>query len=654
MNIVYWNEKPSYKLGILIKESYLNADNIHKYYLKEINQDDVIAFGLYYDNTNKVSANKAKEFIQKLVKPITALGITHLYVADVAYFKILTKQKKADIHYGSILPCMFKGLEHIRICLGVNYGQLMYNPNLADRTDFTLNALKQSLDGSYKPIEHDVELVLPNSADEIINALEALYRHPMLTCDIETYGLQLQSGMATISFSYNEYHATVFKTKGCEKLIKQFFEAYKGILIYHNASFDIKHIIFNCFMKHPLDYRGMLYGLDTMTRHIHDTKVIAYLATNSTAGNELGLKALSLPFMGDYAQDVKDITNLSDEQLLTYNGKDTCATWFVFNKYYVRMLQDNQLDIYNTVMLPSLKVIIQMELCGMPMDINKVYEVANELETIQTDYLEHILNNPYVKQAQLALQHIKLDKINDKLKTKQHTLQKVADEKFNPNSNHQLSYLLYDVLGLPILDKTKSGQPACDTSTIEKLLNHTDEHKALLSDLIGLNKVNKILTSFIPHFKDSFKKANGNYLHGSFNLGGTLSGRLSSSKPNLQNLPSGSEYGKLIKSCFKAPKGWLMVGADFSSLEDRINALLTKDTNKLKVYTDGYDGHSLRAYYYFKEQMKEISQATDDDKCYCVKAGHNTIYFKHTDTIKYKDKTYSGEKFYELVTNQRL
>jgi DNA polymerase-1 len=58
-------------------------------------------------------------------------------------------------------------------------------------------------------------------------------------------------------------------------------------------------------------------------------------------------------------------------------------------------------------------------------------------------------------------------------------------------------------------------------------------------------------------------------------------------------------FGKLIKSCFKAPKGMLFAGADFASLEDRINTLLTKDANKLKVYTDGYDGHCLRAAYYF-------------------------------------------------------
>ena len=120
--------------------------------------------------------------------------------------------------------------------------------------------------------------------------------------------------------------------------------------------------------------------------------------------------------------------------------------------------------------------------------------------------------------------------------------------------------------------------------------------------------MDKIYTTFIPAMESAVLGADGtHYLFGNFNLGGTVSGRLSSSKPNLQTIPSnGTKYAKLIKMCFVAPKGWLMIGLDFSSLEDRISALTTKDPNKLKVYTDGYDGHCLRAHSYFGEQMPDI------------------------------------------------
>lgn len=140
------------------------------------------------------------------------------------------------------------------------------------------------------------------------------------------------------------------------------------------------------------------------------------------------------------------------------------------------------------------------------------------------------------------------------------------------------------------------------------------EQVKLLQALIELAEVSIILDTFVNAFVNkTVQKQDGMwYLHGNFNLGGTLSGRLSSSKINLQNLPStGSKYAAIVKSCFQAPPGWLFSGADFNSLEDMISALTTKDPNKLKVYTDGYDGHCLRAYAYYGDQMPDIVETVD-------------------------------------------
>ena len=90
-----------------------------------------------------------------------------------------------------------------------------------------------------------------------------------------------------------------------------------------------------------------------------------------------------------------------------------------------------------------------------------------------------------------------------------------------------------------------------------------------------------------------------------------MSGRLSASD-GLQTIPSNSVFGKPIKSCFVPPEGWLFCYADFASLEDRINTLLTKDENKVKVYTDGYDGHSIRSVAYFGKQMPDIMQELEE------------------------------------------
>jgi DNA polymerase-1 len=130
----------------------------------------------------------------------------------------------------------------------------------------------------------------------------------------------------------------------------------------------------------------------------------------------------------------------------------------------------------------------------------------------------------------------------------------------------------------------------------------------VLKALIKYAEAAKILGTFINALKEkSVLKEDGNYyLHGNFNMNGTKSGRQSSSSPNLTNLPSGSTYGKLIKSCFKSPKGRVMIGADFDALEDKVSALTTRDPNKMAVYESGYDGHSLRCFYYFRDQLAGI------------------------------------------------
>ena len=137
----------------------------------------------------------------------------------------------------------------------------------------------------------------------------------------------------------------------------------------------------------------------------------------------------------------------------------------------------------------------------------------------------------------------------------------------------------------------------------------------ILKALIELNKVGKILDSFIPVFLDkTIKKSDGSYyLHGSYNLGSVKSGRMSSNNPNMQQIPSsGTVYAKPIKKCFKPPKGWLLVSADFNALEARINALLTKDPMKLQVYTEGFDSHSFNTYVYWKDKFPHIDSTKSD------------------------------------------
>lgn len=594
----YPDNVKEYKVALLIKDSYFHHTRIQQVYIGKI-QGNVIAIDLPYPN-NKQTITPAREYLNKLADHIIKLGITHIYCTDALYFKALTGLQKTEPYIGYVVPCKLTKLQHIHVILGINYGQLHYNPNLYAKLDLSLQTLNNHINGTYKPLGIDNIKAEYPSTHQVADILQRIKSYPMLTCDIETTGLKLGSKLYTIAFGFDEKSGCAFKVENLRQL-KHFFESYQGTLIFHNATFDIKQIIYNCFMTDENDIVGMLHGLHTMYRKVHDTKIIAYLATNNTVKNELGLKDLSHEYVGNYAIDVKDVTKHDIKDVLKYNLIDTCATWYVFNKYYSKMLQDNQQNIYQTLMLPSLKTITQMEMTGLPIDMKKVEEAENKLQEIQTiadNKIQQICIGLGITQK---LKQQKLEKINAKLKVKQHTLDHLKDFKVNPNSDQQLQTILYDYLGLPVLDLTDSKQPAVASATLEKLIHHTQDEvvKNLLKALIEYTGVNKIITAFIPAFKQAKPRKTGYYLHGNLNLGGTLSGRLSSSEPNLQQIPSNSEYSKPIKQCFISTKQWLFVGADFSSLEDRINALLTKDNNKMKVYTDGYDGHMLRAISYF-------------------------------------------------------
>ena len=652
-----FKEANTYSIAVLSKSTSFSKHELRVNYVdplikRGIAEEEMIAFTLDYNSEGKAPAQHIKDYLSNLLPALDSLGVKHLYVADANYFKTLAGQGKADPHFGYVLPCKIKGYEHMSVVLGLNYQQLIYNPQLQAKLDLSLFTLASGVAGNYQAIGSGIihSAQYPKSWQEIRAALQSLHQHPSLTCDIEGFSLRFdEAGVATIAFAWDKHNGIAFAVDyqrvvfengtmnlNCPEesmashygfyaadvplriMLKEFFETYQGELTFHSASYDIKALIYALWMEDLLDTKGLLKGLDVLTKRMHDTKIITYLAINSTAGNVLGLKSLAHEFAGNWAKDdIKDIRKIPLDELLQYNLVDALSTNYVKDKYWPTMVQDNQLDLYNGLMLPSLKLIIQIELSGMPMNDSKIVEVKQSLYEEQQEHLTAIKNSSVIKMLQLLLQETAWNKDYEDRKAKAKNPGKIMPKnkaafeamEFNPNSGPQLQRLLYELMGLPVLDLTDTKQPATGAETIEKLINHTEEpaYKELLTALIGYGKVTKILSTFIPAFERGILKEDGmRYLHGSFNLGGTVSGRLSSSDPNMQNLPAGSDFGKVIKTCFQAPPGWLFAGADFNSLEDYISALTTKDPNKLAVYERGFDGHSLRAAYYFRDQCPEI------------------------------------------------
>ena len=658
MRHIIFKQANSYSIAVLIKGTAFNAQELRINYVQPlvdrgIAEEEVIAFTLKYDENGKAPAKHIKEYLTNLLPALDSIGVKHLLVADGNYFKTLTGQSKAEPHMGYVMPCKVKGYEHMNVVLSLNYQQLIYNPTLSQKLDLSIHTLASSIAGNYQAIGTDIihSAQYPRTIDDIAAAIQSLHQYSSLSCDIEAFSLAFnEAGIGTIAFAWDKHNGIAFEcdyqrivaddgtmhpdtpeesaashygffaiNRGVRSLLREFFATYQGELIFHKADYDVCVIIYTLFMQDLLDTAGLLDGLDLMTRRFHDTKIIAYLATNSTAGNILGLKSLAHEFAGNWAkEDIKDIRRIPPSELLQYNLVDALSTNYVAEKYWPVMCHDQQLHIYETLMLPSLRLIIQIELTGMPMSRTKIQEVKEKLFGIQLECLDKVHNNPTIQALNLLLGDLAWNKDYEDRKSKAKNPGKILpkdrmrfDEvNFNPNSGPQLQRLLYDLMGLPIIDTTDKGSPATGAETIEKLINHTNEplYKEILEALITYGGVTKILSTFIPAFENAISKDDSDivWLHGSFNLGGTVSGRLSSSDPNMQNIPANSQYGKLIKECFVSTPQWLFGGADFNSLEDYISALTTKDPNKLAVYQQGFDGHCLRASYYFKDQCPDI------------------------------------------------
>lgn len=612
---------------IAVLAAKLDQAGMDREYLQPGNLDpnEVIAYQLHQTGKKTPRATQ-KEFLDELMPVLADLDSKYVIVGDGEYFKTLTGVSKTDAYLGYVVPNTYPEsmAGQFNVIFVPNYRQVFYNPGPTQaKIQRSLNALWNHRKGVYR--EPGCEIIefsaYPESPTDIEIWLGRLLEMDCdLACDIEGFSLKHYSaGIGTITFAWDEHNGIAFPVDlgpnppAVRKLLIQFFERFLESgrnMIWHHISFDATVLIYQLYMKDICDTEGLLRGMDVFLTNWDDTKLIAYLATNTCAGNKLSLKELAQEFAGNYAQeDIKDITKIPLPELLQYNLVDGLSTWFTKNRYWDQMVEDQQLELYQELFKPAILDIIQMQLTGMPLDMNEVQKAKAVLEVDRNDALYRIQNHKFVKEFVYLLDEEHVEKRNNELKVKQI---KLGDEpqEFNPNSTPQCQRLFFEFLGLPVIERTKTKLPSTSSDVLEKLKAYTENQsiKDLIDALLDFAAVDKILGTFIKAFLEAQKGPDGtHYLFGNFNLGGTVSGRLSSSDPNLQTIPSnGTKYAKLIKKCFVAPKGYIMIGLDFDSLEDRISALTTKDKNKLKVYTDGYDGHCLRAFSYFGENMPDI------------------------------------------------
>ena len=631
MRYATYGDNSQFDLAIL--STHINTDEMRNAYLDPFGIDpaSVIIFSLFQaPGKKKTPAKEIKEYIEHELAPqLYDCAPKYLVCTDAEYFKVLTKTSKVDAQLGYVMDCIYGPW---KVVYAPSHRSIFYDPpKVKAKIAQAMEALCDHARGTYQAPGSEVIKYefYPQGVEEIEHALNQLLEMGVdLASDIEAFSLKhYDAGIGSIAFAWSQHEGIAFlvdykpikgateapfgrqvRNEPVRALLKQFFTKLTKRLLWHNISYDVYVLIYQLWMNSLIDTEGLLEGMTHMLEpsRWEDTKLITYLATNSCAGNKLSLKDQAQEFAGNYAEsEIGDITKIPASFLLRYNLVDACSTWFVYNKHWDTMNADNQRGIYEKEFKEAILDIVQMQLTGMPIYMPRVQEVRTILEEIEQSALDVIQSSPVVQEFTYEMNLAWVEEKNATLKKKQVTLAD-AKEKFNTNSAQHLQALLYGVasgcLCLPILEVTESKFPATDADTLKALVSHakSNQEKDLIQALIDFKAVNKLLTSFIPAMEAAPQASDGWwYLFGNFNLGGTVSGRLSSSLPNLQNIPANVfmalspamqarfgevlkdfikkgalSLGKLIKSCFVPPPGWLFCGLDFALIKWRRTAAM--------------------------------------------------------------------------------
>lgn len=354
--------------------------------------------------------------------------------------------------------------------------------------------------------------------------------------------------------------------------IQEFFDNYTGNIITYNLknllnkSFDIK----NC-------------GMDIMIAH--------HLVTSQTKENiELPIEQFTGIELEDYAEKFgkEKPENLSAEEYGKYICQRTRGLLECFDILKEELTDRNLMKVLNEIEMPLIEILSSMEKKGIMIDPDYFSKYGKELERA-------------------------IDELQEKIYEE-------AGENFNINSPKQLAEILFFKLNLPPVKKTKTGL-STDEEVLEKLKEDGAEIAKAILEYRKLAKLKNTYVDAIPKLRDE-----NNRVHTTFNQIGTTTGRLSSSDPNLQNIPVKTDEGIKIRQGFVAEKGSILMGIDYSQIELRVLAQLSGDENLRAAYQNNMDLHSLTARKIF--ELSENDEVTREQRIIAKTINFSIIYGK--------------------------
>lgn len=351
------------------------------------------------------------------------------------------------------------------------------------------------------------------------------------------------------------------------KAIQKLFDQTDSRLIFHDMKFTYK----------VLRHNGLkcLEESDT-SLSFFDTMIASWLLDPEELGNNpyaldiLAEKKLAI-LKTEYDEIVSKDNSLKDadqKDLAQYIGEKPVITLALYKKLNALIKKFYKEKLFNEMELPLIPILSEMELRGIHLDTNQLYDYSKELSSQISNLEKEIFS--------------------------------IVGHEFNIASTKQLQEVLFTERGLKPSKKTKTGY-STDTSVLEELSVYDPVPKKILE----YRELSKLLSTYVealPKLTDE-----DSLIHTTFVQTGTATGRLSCKDPNLQNIPVRSEQGRRIRSAFTSKPGTVFISADYSQIELVVMAHLSKDPNMCKAFTEGTDVHKATASLIYKVPQEEVT-----------------------------------------------
>lgn len=445
---------------------------------------------------------------------------------------------------------------------------------------------KKSLDFSLKSVSHDYKLI--ENEDDMRKIFDYFYTADFLVLDTETTSTNtIDAELVGLSFAIKENEAFYVpipaERQEAQKIVnifKPLYEDEKILKVGQNIKYDLE-VLHN----YGVTLRGQLW--DTMIAHYLLQPELRH-NMDYMAETLLNYKTIHIDeLIGPKGKNQKSMRDLSPTLVYEYAAEDADITLKLKNVLEPKLKEAGLENLFHNIEMPLIYVLAEMEMNGVRIDTESLKETSKAL-THRMEELEKRIHE-------------------------------LAGENFNIASPKQVGEILFGKLKITEKPKkTKTGQYI----TSEEVLQTLRGKHEIVADILEHRGLKKLLGTYVDSLPKLINPRTG-HIHTSFNQAITATGRLSSSDPNLQNIPVRGEDGKEIRKAFIPEEGCKFFSADYSQIELRVMAHLSGDKNMIEAFRSGQDIHAATAAKIYK---KEIENVERDERTKAKRANFGIIY----------------------------